>query len=622
VPSSAECKWSAAVRVLRGVRRCWVGAGLRTPRPTPGGLRGAVRRTPFGPALACLLGWLGLPAIGLAQWVTQTIPLERGWNAVHLRVQPSPSGCDEVFAGLPVATVSRYNARVISSQFGTDPTQLWKRPEEWLTWSKPDGESGYVRTLDHLVGGVAYLIQTSNACTLALKGQPVVPRIEWIPGQANLVGFHVSPYPELRPTIAEFFRNEPAIDGDPRLDQRLVLQVGPNLEPINLTGQTTRRQIEPGRAYWIQAQRLSDYVGPLRVATVNPAGLVFGEAVNELTLQLRHVSDTNAAPLIVTMRHVDSEAPPPGTAPLAGSVPLLYADRTGPDLAWRAWPTAQSQKWALAAGEVLTIRMAVNRGVMSAPNPAGALWQSLLEVTGSSGTFVQVPVSAGYAGGGDQLAPFPYGLWVGEAQINEASCARFDAGLEAEATSGPLPTGGSFPLRLIVHAGADGDCRLLSSVVIAAMPDARTNMVNRLYSEPERVPAGATVLARISSAALGKIRPVGLSGPGFLKDLQGGYTVDYDAPLNPFKHLYHPDHDNRGASGAKLPEGEESFTVSNRVQLTWNTLPDPALGATLWRPDETVTGTYQHEIGNLRHTPITVRGPFTLKRVSRVGRLD
>ena len=32
-----------------------------------------------------------------------------------------------------------------------------------------------------------------------------------------------------------------------------------------------------------------------------------------------------------------------------------------------------------------------------------------------------------------------------------------------------------------------------------------------------------------------------------------------------------------------------------------------------------MTGTYQHEIRNLRHTPITLRGGFTLKRVSRVG---
>src|SRR5437762_5568389 len=37
-----------------------------------------------------------------AQWVTQTITLNPGWNAVYLEVQPANSDCDAVFAGMPV----------------------------------------------------------------------------------------------------------------------------------------------------------------------------------------------------------------------------------------------------------------------------------------------------------------------------------------------------------------------------------------------------------------------------------------------------------------------------------------------------------------------------------------
>ena len=72
-----------------------------------------------------LLGWA---SIGSAQRITQSIPLQQGWNAIHLRVQPFPAACDTMFANLPVVNVTRYNARIISAQFGTDPTQIWKRP--------------------------------------------------------------------------------------------------------------------------------------------------------------------------------------------------------------------------------------------------------------------------------------------------------------------------------------------------------------------------------------------------------------------------------------------------------------------------------------------------------------
>ncbi len=579
-------------------------------------------RLPSPPCLPSIICSLCLASVASAQWVSQSLQLECGWNAVHLRVQPWPAACDQVFATLPVDKVSRYNARIISTQYGTDPTQLWKRPDEWLSWTPKDGVSEYTRTLENLVAGGAYLIHATQTCTLTVKGRPVIPQFAWVPGQPNLVGFHVSPYPELQPTFAEFFRYEPAIDGNQQLGTNLIAQIGTNAESINLTGQTTRRRINPDRAYWVRAQKLSDYVGPLRVATTDPTGLVYGDTLNELVLQVQNVCDTSAPPITVTLRHVNSETPPPHAAPLVGAVPLLYADRTASNWIWRAWPTDQSQSRTLAAGESMTLRLAVNRAAMSAPTQTNALWQSLLQVTGDSGTFIQTPVSATYASRTDQLSPFPAGLWLGEASITEVSCVRYDTNAQAEASTGPLPANGSFPLRLILHAGSDGNYRLLSSATIAAFSDASSNTVNHIYTDPTHVPANALIVGRVSSAAFGHISPVGLSGPGFLKALQGDYIVDYNDPLNPFKHVYHPDHNNLDTDGNRLPEGQESFTISNRVQFIWNAVPDPVLGASLWKPDETVTGTYQHEIINLRHTPIVLHGDFTLKRVSRVGRVE
>ncbi len=40
-----------------------------------------------------------------AQWDEQTFPLEPGWNAVYLEVDPVPAEADVVFAGQPITGV-------------------------------------------------------------------------------------------------------------------------------------------------------------------------------------------------------------------------------------------------------------------------------------------------------------------------------------------------------------------------------------------------------------------------------------------------------------------------------------------------------------------------------------
>lgn len=555
----------------------------------------------------------------LGQWATQTIQLQPGWNAVYLSIHPFPEMCDQVFNNSPIVGAYRSNTRNKTAQFSTDPSKPFDRADEWLTWVPNDGVSGYVRTLEALSGGSAYLIRATNAHTLHLKGIPAIPHMDWVSGRPNLAGFQVSLFPDLQPLFSEFFRYEPAIDAEPYPDRTNIAMIGPGLESINITGQTARRKIEPGRAYWITAQSSSDFVGPLQVKTPTAEGMRYGKEHNELTVRILNTCNSNPAPLSVTIRHVSSETPPAGTPPSAGSVPLLYVDRTDTNWVWRPWPVEQSQTWDLTNGQILHLRLAINRGGMHAPANPNALWQSLLQISCNRGTFIQVPLSAAYDSGTDQLAAYPFGLWVGEAAIKEVTWVHYDSEIEGEATTGPLPAAGSFPMRLILHAGNDGTNRLLSAAVVAAIRNANSNVVHRIYTQRTNVPADATVVTRISSAAYGRIPPVGLSGSGFLGTLEGTYIIDYDDPLSPFKHVFHPDHDNLNTAKEKLPEGRESFSISNRIHLTWNVVPEPGLGATLWRPDETLTGTYEHEIYNLRRTPIVLRGPFTIRRVSKVG---
>lgn len=594
----------------KGIKSSFVFAG------TESRLRRLGRHWPRAAALA-LFGMLlfGLPTSSPAQWRTQTFNLQAGWNAIYLGVRPSPMSCDALFTNLPVEGVYRHNAHQALAQFDTDPDDLFMRPTEWLSWVPHDGASGYVRTLENMIGDATYLIKATTNCAWTVRGQPVLPRIDWIAGKANMAGFQVSASADQQPTFADFFRYEPGIDATPDPGDERIYEIGPDLQHTNITGRTGRQKILPGRAYWVVAQGLSDFVGGLDVDAGGANGLAYGAQFNELILQIKNVYGTNVT---VAVRHLPSDSPPEGTPDLAGEAPLLWADRDNGGYNWVAWPTTGPVRTKqLAAGKTWEIRLAINRALMS--ERANALWQSVLQVSSSMGSLHYVPVSAEFAQTNNQLAPYPFGLWVGEASITHVSYIGFDTNSAGESPTEPLQVSSPFPLRLILHTGSDGNVRLLQRALVATVREGDSSYVNRIYTDEARVPAGASVATRISSPAFGRISPVVLSGDGFLRGVSGSFAVDYDDPMNPFKHSYHPDHDNKKpVTNEKLPEGEESFSITNQVWLTWNTNAPSGNTSAFWNPDETTTGTYEHTIQNLRHTPITLRGAFTLRRVSRV----
>ncbi len=573
-------------------------------------------KVPLLLSIAALLS----PTSLMGQWRDQTVQLRSGWNAVYLSVRPHPDACDSQFATLPVDEVHRFNQHLRVAQFDTDQQAAFNRPLEWLTWRRPDDTNIYIRTLERLLGDATYLVHTTSNCTWNVRGCPVLPRFQWVPGRANLVGFQVTPSPAQQPTFTDFFRYASGINGLPDPVAERIFEIGPNLEHTNLTSRANRVTIAPGKGYWIEAQAASQYIGPLDVYAGSPEGLAYGATINELILRVRNVY---GIPLSVTVKHLASAPPPEGTPPLVTTVPLLWADRSNGGYDWGPWPVAAFQQRALGTNESWDIRLAVNRGLMTEPAFTNALWQSLIEVSTTNGFLSYVPVSAAYADGTDQVAAFPYGLWVGQVNISAVSFVGFDTNTSSESATEPLPVRGAFPLRLILHAGSDNSCRLLQRVIVTAVQDAATNHFTRLYSDEARVPSTATVMTRLSSPAFGRMQPLVLSGAGFLRQVSGEYVVDYDDPLNPFKHLYHPDHDNKHpATGAILAEGVESFSITNHVRLTWDTNAAPGSYTALWNPDETVTGTYEQTIDNLRHVPIQLRGEFKLKRVARTGALD
>jgi hypothetical protein len=125
---------------------------------------------------------------------------------------------------------------------------------------------------------------------------------------------------------------------------------------------------------------------------------------------------------------------------------------------------------------------------------------------------------------------------------------------------------------------------------------------------------------RFSTSAFGFRSPRDMSISG--DTLSCVITLDYDDPVNPFKHLYHPDHDNMDERfEEKLPEGVESLTVTRQIQLQFTASDPEGLLLAGWG-DNQVGGIYQETVAGLHRATIYASGWFRLHRASSTPVLD
>ncbi len=121
----------------------------------------------------------------------------------------------------------------------------------------------------------------------------------------------------------------------------------------------------------------------------------------------------------------------------------------------------------------------------------------------------------------------------------------------------------------------------------------------------------------------------------FGEELHFSYAVAADDPVNPFLHPYHPSHDGLEADFTTPTESGDNFTnymnaikpelfsISNKVRLVWSEAPASGGGSIGWNPAESVSGTIEFAVSNLRREgPITMEGQFALRRVSKMGVLS
>ncbi len=580
-----------------------------------------------------------------AQWTTQTISLRPGWNAVFLEVQPEPRESDMVFAGLPVESVWRWNRRFSPVEFIQDPTALVPAQPDWLLYLRPAHPLANQSTLFTIDGCQAYLIKVAdNAApiTWRVQGKVLARKTEWLSDSFNFVG-HVLPTNNL-PSFQTFFSGSAAHSNQPiyRLSAQGIWQQIPATTPM-----------QSGEAFWIRCSGQSEFQGPLSVVVDQRTGLDYGRLLVEQTVRIRNNS---AATKTVQLKRVDSANPPPNSpSDLAGQVPLSYWKLGTPTErpTWVPLPPVLSatlaprQEWEVrlevkrAAMTVPLAARTVNSASVTAPASSPAVYQSILEIsdTGNS-TRAAVPVLAEGMQQSGFDAPHPRaGLWVGNVEITHVNQpSSFNP-------TNPLPTATPFQFRVLVHVDGNGEGKLLQKVL--QMWKTGTYRTNEsgirevdvpgrlvLVTDDNLIPNlngsalrdGELVARRFSSAAFAFKQPIPMGRRGDFGADGAEYfcsvVLGYDDALNPFKHAYHPDHDNLDARFTqKLDEGRESFSVSRQVQIRFtNTDPDnltlPGWG------DTQLGGVYGETITGLHKTPLHLRGTVRLHRASLVPVLN
>jgi hypothetical protein len=358
---------------------------------------------------------LALPSLARAQWVTQTCRLKSGWNAVYLHVDASHADMNSLVAlSDPIEEIWLWNPDQTTSS-PPEPTG-----SQWSSWNKNTGPSSVLQTLR---GNSAMLVRVRNGVSSFewnVKGRPVAPVYRWTLTGLNFIGF---PTAIPAPNFDEFL----AVDAQP-----VDWSTGGEIYnyPGGRNGGATPTLVQPNRyrttpverdeAYWV---RLTDgdgpfyneYFGPFQVNGSGSSGIRFGDSLGQTRLYLKNMSSEE---LTVTLRQVDSEAPPPGQPPIAGPLPLLVRGPIDPtDLTFGHTPlTTGAYDWTLGpkgeVGSEVEVVLGINRAAMT--GASGALFAGTLRFTDSLGLArLEIGASA--------IQPSRDGLWVGSASVEYVS---------------------------------------------------------------------------------------------------------------------------------------------------------------------------------------------------------
>ncbi len=542
---------------------------------------------------------------GATSWLTQSVTLEPGWNAVYVGVSPDESA-DALFADWPVWSVSAYNAQIygstVSRAGGTTGEQVARVPY-WL-WTR---EAPQASTLGRLQADTVLVCFSTNATafTAELRGEPAAPRIAWHVATTtdkkayNIVGVRVAGQVKAR----DYFAGCPAFDGAGCYAISGPNDAEPRLRPL-ATG-TKTALLNDGDVVFVPGSRISDWSGPLYIQPQN--GLNFGE---EETLTALSVRNDGVGEKTVRVAYVN------------GALSL-----TRPSLLVRGaegWePFTNTLARVLSTGETWTVTVALDRTQLAGD---GATRGGLLRIEedGASRMVAHVPVTLVDR---KPASAWPQGLWEAKLSLTHVSFYQGDVRKD------DVKAGGTMAVKVYVHVDAQGRARLLQRVTAAGTKEPDGSITARLYGPSATVPE-VEWATRLSSAALPVDLPATEAVQGAFGDpanpLVFTYRIAADSPSNPFRHALHPLFDGKRSDfETPAPDGDdfanytgtvkpELFSIGGEIRLAFD-----ANTAAAWSPEETLGGTCTWTYtGVRREGPVVARGTLKLTRVHATADLN
>lgn len=555
---------------------------------------------------------LALATGGLrAQWLTQSIDLRPGWNAVQFHVDLSHTTLDALIGGTnsnanPIQEVWLWTPATGAGQFVQSPQLPTSTISQWTSWRRSLGAAS---DFNRLSGPAVCLVRVGAVgtnFTFAVKGRPVAPRTDWTATGLNFLGMPVPsgagvPFDQFFQPAGQFLS---ALElyryGPGELDSGNPARV------FSLRTTSLRR----GEAFWMRSgDAFNRYFGPVEVVLQDSRGVVFGSRFGEHRLRIRNRANR---PVTVRMDLLPSESAPAGQPAIAGTPNLLLRGSLNPTnllFSHTVLSSTNGGSWDLTAdgtpGSDVEVVLGLDRYTMS--GLPGALFGGVLRFTDSLGySQVDLPVSA-------EVGSWS-GLWIGDAHLSQVR--------NLVNTNDPGTVVQPFPVRLLVHVQGT-NAVLLQRVYVGL--DAATNRVvaTREGALSPAALSGARRLSSVSFPWTESNTPWEFVG-AFVHDGSLAATVSLahdDARSNPFLHVFHPDHDNLDAAYTRsLPAGNESWNVTRSVRIRIR--PPGSDFDSLTRSSDRVDGVYEESI-TLSGRPADsktydVSGGMFLRRVSDV----
>lgn len=575
---------------------------------------------------AVLVGFVSLPAMAQQGTVTQTFELEPGWNAIHVRVEPTDQDIRSVFSGLPIASVWRWIPDQAGAEFIEDPAEGLQNIEGWFAWFPEPRPEAFLSNLFRINANTSYLVELEGDENheIEIEGRPIYRQMRWQNDAFTMTGLPVSE--TAPPTFEEFFESSPAHVGQP------VYRLDPDGRWQEVDKSST--PIRDGEAYWIHTRGNSRYQGKMTLVLDQGDSLEYSAALTEIQFVLRNRSGQNGSFLV---RRLDGN-----------SMPMAFLNED-PETGEIGWPRFQDQLVYIAPeGDDVQVTLALLREQFT-----DSRMEQVFEITDETGQRILLHA------GGNTIQPLAQpateqagrqgtktsnhdgevvsyaGLWVGNIEVDAVSESQ-QAGVE------PTPVRDSFIQRVIIHVDSAGQARLLKDVI--QMWEDGTTAPSSIDPDLEEVeePGRYVLLTDKNLIALytGAVnrggRPVGLRystigydfpgdeqefigefGPG--EQISTTLVVDPELPTNPFKHRYHPDHDNLDAQFLNFDQ--EAYQVSRDMRFIF-TSEDPLGREPPGWGDSILGGVFEGSLSGLHRNTIFTSGIFRLRRISAVPVLN